>query len=113
METRHVRIDYENALESKKQMLSSEINLLHVLNNIRTYKQLRKKEISIKSNLRTNISQLRSKLSLIESTFPERKIVGSKVIRLKKEIKTKEDKAKDRDFQNQLDEIKMKLSRLH
>ena len=45
METRHIKLDYEEALHAKKQILSTELNLLQTSKKIRNYKVLRKKEL--------------------------------------------------------------------
>ena len=65
METRHVRIDYEEALDAKKQLLSSEMNVLNIAKKIKAYRVLRKKELAAKTRLRTALVSLRTKINLI------------------------------------------------
>ena len=45
MESRYIKIDYGEAVSAKKEILSSEINLLNIAKHIENYKQLRKKEL--------------------------------------------------------------------
>ena len=52
METRHIMFDYEEALSAKKNLLTTEINLLSILKKIKDYKNLRKREFSLKNKLR-------------------------------------------------------------
>ena len=72
-ETRHVRLDYGEALNAKKQLLSFEINLIYANKNLSKYRALRKKEFALKNKLKTNITSLKSKLNFLLSTFPKDK----------------------------------------
>ena len=71
METRHVRLDYEQALNAKKQLLSSEINLLHMIRALKAYKMLRKKEFIEKNKLKTCLTSIKIKIKLFESKLPK------------------------------------------
>jgi len=110
MENWHVRLDYEKALDSKKQLLSSEINLLHILKHMRNYSTLKKKEIAINAKLKASVSLLMVKLNVLRSTLPKSTApkLESKIKRV--EIKIKENQKSD--FQKELDDIKEKLARL-
>ena len=55
-ETRHVRLDYGEALNAKKQLLSFEINLIYANKNLSKYRALRKKEFALKNKLKLNIT---------------------------------------------------------
>ena len=107
METRHIKLDYEEALHAKKQILSTELNLLQTSKKIRNYKVLRKKELLLKSKLKINLKSLQEKIKFIISTFPKEEIPKLPKIRAKK-IEKKE----NQNIQNQLQEIKNKLARL-
>jgi len=106
IETRHIKVGYEEALSAKKQLLSGELNLLHIMKRIKSYKMLRKKEITTKNKLKISITSLKSKLNLIQSKFPEQEIKLQNFRR--KEITTE----KDENIKDQLDEIKSKLAKL-
>ena len=64
METRHVRLNYEEALFAKKQFLSSELNILHIIKKIKHYRILRKKEHTLKTKLKTSLKSLNTKINL-------------------------------------------------
>jgi hypothetical protein len=110
METRHVKIEYENGLASKKELLSSEINLLNIVRRLRNYRILRRKEMAAKNSLNREMKALRIKFGLLEASFPDQK-----------ELKVKDDKRKGKarklkmnkaDVHDELDEIRKKLERL-
>ena len=83
METRHVKFDYSQALDAKKQLLSSEISLLHILKALKSYKVLRKKEFIEKNKLKTNLISLKTKIKLIETSFPKPEPVKRILTRIK------------------------------
>ena len=95
MESRYIKIDYGEAVSAKKEILSSEINLLNIAKHIENYKQLRKKE-------------LLNKLNSINSSFPEE---GKVKIKVKRTIERKET-PKLRHMEDELEDIKNKLARL-
>ena len=70
METRHVRLDYAQSLNGKKQILSSEISLIYVARTLSKYKFLRKKELVLKNQLRSSLASLRVKLNSFSSMLP-------------------------------------------
>ena len=106
METRHIMFDYEEALSARKNILTTEINLLGILKKIKAYKTLRKKELSSKNSLRIQLGNLRKKIDLIQSFLP-------KQVEIKIKKKTKKKTAKEKgDIQEELDKIKRKLEKL-
>jgi hypothetical protein len=110
METRHVKLDYFEALEAKKQLLTTELNLLQISKKIKNYRIIRKREQILKTKLRGSANQLKAKIIQIQATFPEEK--KSTEPKLKREIPTKERDYKERDIQSQLEEIQKKLSEM-
>lgn len=107
MEARHIKLDYENALNNKKQILMSEANLLRILEKISSYKTLRKREFELKNKLRIALINLIAKIDLIDGYLPSESIPKTK----KKAKKQKESK-ESRNIQEELVEIKRKLERL-
>jgi len=105
-ETRHIRLDYEEALNAKKQLLNSQLNLLHIGKRMKAYKVLRKKELALKRILRTEMKNLRAELNLVLSSFPERS--KEKI----PQIKQRGRKEEGRSMEEELDEIKNRLERL-
>jgi len=107
METRHVRINFEEALNAKKQMLASEMNILQIVKRLKQYQILRKRELATKTKLKLALANLNTKIDLIQSTFPDE---GNqpKVDKRKRRI-TKEER---KNFQEELDDIRDKLAKL-
>ena len=108
METRHIKLNFEEALNAKKQLLSIELNLLHTIKKVKAYKILRKKEITSKNNLKTSIKTLDSRINLILSSFPNEE---SKLKTSKKRKQRKKEK-ENKKIKKELEEIKEKLSKL-
>lgn len=107
MESRYIKLDYEEALSTKKQLLSLELNLLQTEKRVRNYKLLRKKELAMKNFLKKSLREVRMKISSEESTLPrEEEPVRIRV------IKSGIEKRKQQDIQRQLEEIQEKLERL-
>jgi len=107
VETRHVKLDYEEALNAKKQLLSIELNLLQTAKRVRNYKLLRKKELSLKNKLKTALRALRTKINSLQTTLPEEE-EPTKIKTIKKTI----EKRKNQDIKKQLEEIEEKLAGL-
>ena len=107
METRHIKFDYGQTLNAQKQLLSAEINLLHMMRALKTYKILRKKELAEKNKLKTNLGSLKIKIKLVQSTLPKQES-KLKPKRKPKGIKKQTKKS----LKNELEDIKKKLERL-
>jgi len=108
MEVRHIRINRHDALSGKKNLLSAEIDILNVKKKIRNYKVLRKKELSLRSKLKTNITSLKSKLNLFQASLPK----DEHHPKPKKKQRIIE-KAYTKDIQDELNDIKAKLAKLN
>ena len=106
METRHIRLDYEEAIEAKKQLLSSELNLLYMIKRLKAYKLLRKKEILTKVKLKSHMNSLKAKVNLMKSTFPKQ---GTEEVQLKKR---EVEKGPSKEIQKELEDIQKKLAKL-
>jgi hypothetical protein len=107
MESKHIKLEYEEALSAKKQFLSIELGLLQTEKRVRNYKLLRKKELAMKNFIRRCLRELRMKISYNESTLPDEE-EPIKVKTIRKSIENR----KNEDIKKQLDEIQEKLARL-
>lgn len=107
MESKHLKLEYEEALSAKKQLLSMELNLLQTEKRVRNYKLLRKKELALKNFLKSSLRELRMKISSEESTLPAEE-EPFKIRIIKKSIENR----KQQDIQHQLEEIQEKLESL-
>lgn len=99
----HVGLEYEEAINSKKNVLSSEIELLEMIKNLKKYKNLRIEELKIKDSLYKKIMDTLREIKKLEKILP--KVKEKKEI--KKEVIKKE--KPDEDIEFQLREIRGKL----
>ena len=107
METRHIKLDYEEALNAKKQLLSSELNILQTMKRVKDYRALRKKELITKNKVKTAMTSLKAKLNLILSTFPveeEKPKITTRIKRINQE--------QNQNISNELEDIKSRLAEL-
>lgn len=111
MENWHVKLDHEKAISAKKQLLSSEINILHLMKHMKNYSVLRKRELDTRNKLKTNISALKARINLSLSNLPKEGIkpkLEPKIQKVKKIMKQEEKSS----FEKELDDIKAKLTKL-
>jgi len=111
----HFKLGYHEALESKRDLLSSEISFLNLMKIIKRYTALRLEELRIKSEIYTAIRELDSSIKKTKSVFPFLKIperVRRKEI-VKREIVEKikpiREVVVDEDLESQLKNIQDKL----
>lgn len=110
METKHIRMDQEEVISAKREILHSQINTLHLIKKLRNYKILRKKELNLRTKLKQEMGFLKSKINLIISTMP--KEASERPVRELKKSPVKNKEKINNDIQNELEEIKKKLERL-
>ncbi len=108
METRHVKLGFEEAISAKKNLLSCELNLLHTVKRVKNYKILRKKEKIKKTKLKTALTELKTKLKHIQSTFPKEE----SNISIPKKRKSKLIEQEKTNIQIELNDIQSKLAKL-
>ena len=109
----HVKLEYGEALQSKKDILSSEMNLLRVTKMIKEYRLLRLEELKIKLKLYRKIKEIITTLKKMQTTLPKLKI--PEILKNGREI---EEPSKlpireyDESLESQLQEIQDKLNSL-
>jgi len=108
METRHFRLDYNEAVTAKKAMLSSQIDVINAIGNLNRYRITRKKESIAKRELKREIVDLKSKINTLLSYLPKDEHHHLEKIHRKKE-KTKE---KSKSSKQEIEEIRQKLAKL-
>ncbi len=106
----YVQLSYEEAISGKRELLSSQANILKILKIIQNYKLLRKKELTKKDKLRLEIANLKKKIKSTLIELPEieqesQEISSTIPITIKEEAKTKSIDA-------ELQEIQEKLAKL-
>ena len=70
----HVKLEYSEALESKKDILLTQSNLIKLKNLIKNYQIIRIKELKRKINLYNKIKQLMNSINRLEKIMPEVKV---------------------------------------
>jgi len=107
----HVRLEYEDAIQSKKDILSSEMDLLKIIQTMKKYHELRSEEFKLKIKLYKQIKILLTEIRRLQTNLPKLKMP-----QILKEHKTKEISQKkeiiDYNIESQLKEIQEKLNSL-
>lgn len=116
----HIKLSYLESKEAKKDILSSELNLLKTSKHISNYKALRLQELKKKQEIAKKLKELKSSLNELEKILPTPKI--PKILQKKVHIHETEKhepkkqeitiiKSKN-DIESQLIEIQSKLKEL-
>jgi len=109
----HIRLDYGEALQSKKDILFSEIDLLRTLKIIRKYHDLRSKELEMKENFYKGLRETLASLKKTESLFPTLKV--PRVLKQEKEIEEKRvapNSIQIKPIKKDVDEIEIQLQEI-
>lgn len=107
----HIRLNHEESIDSKKNILSLEMNLLKIIKIIERYKNLREEELDIKNSLSKKIKEILTEIKRLKTILP--KIKEEKEERKKEKGKEKKKKKEDNeDIEFQLQIIKEKLKEL-
>ncbi len=114
----HLKFEYEEALQSKRNILYSEKNLMIIAKKMNNYISLREEELKTKVNLHRKIRGIIAsirKLQRVVPNFKVPKIIGKEGHRIKKEeiVKIRPKAVKSRNnIESQLQEIQEKLNTL-
>jgi hypothetical protein len=110
----HVKIEYEEAIQAKKDLLSSERDFIRILKTVKRYNLLRKEELNIKLRLQNKIKEFKTNLWRLNEVFPKIKlpdILKKEDLEEEKPSKTKKEN-KNEDLEVQLREIQERLRKL-
>lgn len=107
----YLGLGYYESIESKKNILSSEMSLLNMIKIMRRYYALRTTELEVKSKMQKSMGDLNLTINKIKSFFPE---VKSPEKTKKEEVKKKEaalapKERFDADLEAQVKEIQERL----
>ena len=109
MEPVHVKLGFEEAINSKSSLLSTEINLLNIVKNMQNYRKLRKIELSDKIKMRTSAKKILSEIKSLKESLPKTKSPEKE----KKEAKVEVEKlAKGTKLEAELKDIRERLEKL-
>jgi len=70
----HVKIEYREAIQAKKDILASQMNLLKILNSIKKYHILRSNELKIKTRTHRKLKEANTNIRKLQITLPKIKI---------------------------------------
>jgi|TARA_Y100000310_G_scaffold130751_2_gene129872 hypothetical protein len=105
----HVKFDYDEALQSKRDLLDTERFLMISTTKAKKYHSLKDEELKIKINLQKKVKELVTDIKKIQKNLP--KIESEEEVRAKKTTETKKVEHGD-DIGSQLKEIQGKLNAL-
>ena len=112
--TIHVRFEREEAIQSKKDILSAEINLINLIKVIKRYQIYRMEELKLKTKLKRDMNYAAQNIKRIEELMPEVKrlnIIKRHEDLLTEKVRTKENKYSN-ELESQLKDIQRKLNSL-
>lgn len=70
----HVKLEYEEALQSKKDVLASEMNLLRIAKAIQSHRILRIDELKTKARLHRKIKEMKMNITKLNQILPKLRI---------------------------------------
>jgi hypothetical protein len=111
----YVKMEYDESLESKKNLLNTEVSLLNLIKSLKSYHAVRLEEMKIKANIYKAIRELNLTMRKTKSAFPFFKIPETKSrkeIPSQKEIKIIKEKT-DNSLESELREIQERLASLN
>jgi len=111
----HIKFEYDSALDCKKDILSSEIDLLRMSQKLENYHDLRNEELDLKVKVEKRLKALKLDIGRLQNLLPKIKI--PKI--LKPESERKEEpvhkevtRPKEDKIETELQEIQKRLSSL-
>lgn len=67
----HIKFEYDTALETKKDILASEIDLLKIVQRLGEYKRMRMFELGVKEKIEKKLIALKLDLGRLQNLFPK------------------------------------------
>lgn len=107
----HIKLEQNELKESKRNLLSTEADLIMILQIIKRYEKLRKKELSIKTKLFRKLKETKTKLNKLEKILPKVENLEKEEKENKEKKPLKIEKKKD-NLTRQLEEIQKRLKEL-
>jgi flagellar biosynthesis regulator FlbT len=112
----YTKIEYPNAVETKKLVLTAQMNLLNSIKHMQFYKEFRKKEQMLKMKLKNDLLCIKKDVVKIVESYPEIRRLGPPEDESENrgESKSKSQKSdseikKDLELNEQLEEIMARL----
>jgi hypothetical protein len=104
----YVKLKYEEGIDSKKDILSTELSLLNIIKIIQRYNSIRTEEFKVKSRIFKAVKELNLTIRKTQSSFPFLKI-PSQIKRKNNEDREIITKKIDRNLESELKEIQDRL----
>lgn len=101
----HIKLEFAEALNSKRELLKTEMNFLNIANSIRNYQEMREKECNLKTSLKTKLKSSGLKIRSFKLKMP-------RIAEKKEEKKTEKIIIETNDIESELREIKSRLAKL-
>lgn len=109
----HIKFNRNEAIQSKKDLLLAQRELLEILRHIKRYHLLRKKELTLKSKARKKLQEVNRDVSGLKKMLP--KFKKPEILKEEKEEEKKKEQPEKIDHSNidqELEEIQRKLQEL-
>lgn len=108
----HIKLEQNEAIESRRNILASQIILLKILKKVNEYKTLRAREFELKLKLYKKIREVKTDLENLKKALPKLKI--PKILNQKEdeEKPIRKTESYDLSIEGQLHEIQRKLDEL-
>jgi hypothetical protein len=104
----YVHITPEEQKYAQKNLLQSQIEVLTIMKRYQAYKQLRKKELILKSALKRKVTELNEELKILDRALPSVHTAAQTKEKVNAQIPIK----KRSDLESEIIDIKRKLERL-
>jgi len=116
----HVKLEYGEAFEGKRDILSSEVCFLEIARNIRRYNLLRQEELKRKLRIYKKIREINSSINKLKQILPKvripeivrRETGENEMEKLQKSIIKTKQRAEKNNIESQIQEIQDKLKQL-
>jgi hypothetical protein len=109
----YLKLEYSESLESKKNILSSEMSLINIIKIIKRYKSLREDEFILRAQIFKLIKEINIAIRKTKSSFPFIKLPEKqKIEEIKIKERKKEREKEDTSLELQLREIQEKLKQM-
>jgi len=112
----YVQINYQEALNARKDILSSQINIISLAKKISSWKKLRKAELGKKITLKKAIKHSTAQVNLLMRELPDvdgEKFRAENTGENYSKTETLGEKSRKKSIEQELEDIKQKLARLN
>src|SRR3989339_1879429 len=73
MKEHFIKINFEKAIDSKKEMLNAQLHFVYAREHIKKLVKLKKQDMILKNKIKDDIESVRNKIKYIFSCFPKKR----------------------------------------